>query len=62
MREEMHGQRRNVLSALAQCGQMNFHGIEPEEEVLAELPGLAGGWKIVIGGGDHANINFLGMR
>ncbi len=58
----MHGQRRDVFPALPQSRQMDLDGIEPEQEVLAKLAGLARGRKIVVGSRDHANINLLGTR
>ena len=62
MRQEVEGEDRNILAPLTQRRQMDFNGIEAEQQVFAKLPGLAGSLEIGICGGDEAHINPLGTR
>src|SRR6266566_4456982 len=59
LRKEMHGQRWNVLSSLAQRGQMKFDGIKTEQQVFTELSSVASGLKIAVSCRDHTDINLL---
>ncbi len=38
--EEMRGEQRDVLTPIAQRGEPDFHGVEPEQQILTEASGL----------------------
>jgi len=58
----MRGQQGNVFTALAQCGQMNLHGVDAEEQVFAEVAGGCFLVQLRVGGGEHADIHAPGLR
>ena len=59
--EEVTGQQRDVLGAFAQGGQVDFHGVDTVEKVLAE--GAGGGHFVegLVGGADEAHIHRHGL-
>src|SRR6185369_7134552 len=54
--EEVADQVGNVLKPLAQRRQSQRHDVEPEEQVLAEQALLDQDPKILVGGGDDADV------
>ena len=52
--EEVVGQRRNLLPAIAQRRQVDAHDVQPEVQVFAELAVGDGAIQIAVGGGEHA--------
>ena len=61
-REEVLGQRRNVLAAIAQRRQGHLDHVETVEEILAEAPLADPRREIAVGGGEHAHVDGGGLR
>ena len=61
-REQMLGDRRDVLGTLAQGSRLDREDIETEVEVLAEAPARHLGAQVAIGGGHHPHVDRTGAR
>ena len=55
--EQLLGDERHVLGALAQRGERDLHHREPEVEVGAEAAGVHLGAKVAVGGGDDPDVH-----
>ena len=55
-RQEVPGQRRDVLGALAQRRQADRHDVQPVEQVLAEQALADQLPQVAMGGGDDADV------
>ena len=60
--KEVCGEEGDVFAAFAQGGQVDFDGVEAEEEVFAEA--AFGGFdaEVGVGGGEHADVDPAGLR
>jgi len=58
--EKVRGEGGDILAALAKGGQMNFDGVETEQQILAELAGSACRGKVGIGCGKNADVHMAG--
>src|ERR1700721_1996441 len=54
--EKMVRQRRQVFFAFTQWGQMNFDGVETEQQILTKAAGGNFGRDIGVGRGNHPDI------
>src|SRR5437667_376891 len=61
-REEMLGQRGNVLAAVAKGREDDLDDVEAIEEVLAEAPLADQRREVTVGGRDHAHVDGRGLR
>ena len=61
-RDELAGQRQNVLAALAQRRHEDFHHVQPVEQVLAKSARFDFLFEVAVGGGEDAGVGvkFLG--
>src|ERR1700682_5017490 len=55
--QEVMRQKIDVFFAFAQRRQMNFDGVEPKEQILAEASGSGFGSDVNIGGSDDADLD-----
>ena len=59
--QEMVGEQGNILAPLAQWRQMDFDGIQPEEQVFAEAAAGDLVAQIGVGGRDDAHVYVLSL-
>lgn len=59
--EEVRGERGDVFAAFAERREMDFDGVEAEEEVGTEASGFDVGVEIGVGGGEDADIDAAGF-
>ena len=58
--EEVLGEERDVLGALAQCGNADRHDGQAIEEIAPEGPALDLGLQVLVGGGDEPHVDVHG--
>ena len=61
-RQEVLGQRQDVLGAVAQRRQVDVDDVQPVEQVLAEAAVRQALFQILVGGGDDAHVDLLAAR
>jgi hypothetical protein len=62
VRQKVVGQRLEVLGALAQRRQVDDHGVQAVQQVLAKAPGRDLGRQVGVGRGQHADVDVAQPR